>query len=112
MMDFAAGIVETTFYDDDNDKIVTRTTYDNSAVLSANEAERNAAPEFGRYKGNFVHVGRIDEGDVVRLKNMGYNLLSHDPEEYRRALMYIQGNEPNLLTVPGKPFAKIRPKWI
>lgn len=111
-MDLASGIVETTFYDDDHDKIVTRTTYDNSDVLAANEVERNSASEFGRYKGNFVHVGRIDEGDVVRLKNMGYNLLSNDPEEYRRALLYIQSNEPYLLTVPGRPFAKVRPTWV
>jgi hypothetical protein len=103
---------ETTFYDDEKDRIVTRTTYDNSAVLEANAEQRNAAPESGRYKGNFVHVGRIDEGDVVRLKNIGYNLLSPDPEEYRRALLYIQSNEPHLLTVPGRPFAKVRSQWV
>lgn len=107
-----SGIVETTFYDDDHDRVVTRTTYDNSAVLSANEVARNDSPEFGRYKGNLVHVGRIDEGDVIRLKNMGYNLLSPDPDEYRRALLYIQSNEPNLLTVPGRPFAKVRQTWV
>lgn len=107
-----SGIVDRTFYDSDHDRIVTKTTYDNSAVLAANEISRNDSVEFGRYKGNFVHVGRIDEGDVIRLKNMGYNLLSNDPEEYRRALLYIQSNEPNLLTVPGRPFAKIRNKWI
>lgn len=106
------GIVESTFYDEEKEQIVTRTTYDNSDVLAANQSQRNQAPEFGRYKGNLVHVGRIDEGDVVRLKNMGYNLLSPDPEEYRRALLYIQSNEPNLLTVPGRPFAKVRPKWV
>lgn len=106
------GLVETTFYDEDHDRMVVRTTYDNSTVLAENDAQRKQASEFGRYKGNFVHVGRIDEGDVVRLKNMGYNLLSPDPEEYRRALLYIQSNEPNLLTVPGRPFAKVRPKWV
>lgn len=103
---------ETLHFDEDKERVVIQTTYDNSDVLAANKAERNAAPEFGRYKGNLVHVGRIDEGDVVRLKNMGYNLLSHDPDEYRRALLYIQSNEPNLLTIPGRPFAKVRPKWV
>lgn len=105
-------MIETAFYDEQADKLVVKTTYDNTGVLAANEAQRNLAAEFGRYKGNLVHVGRVDAGDVTRLKNMGYNLLSPDPEEYRRALMYIQSNEPNLLTVSGKPFAKVRPKWV
>jgi hypothetical protein len=51
-------------------------------------------------------------GDVQRLINMGYNLLSPDPEEVRRTLLYIQSNEPDLLTVNKKPFAKVRTRWL
>ncbi|MEN9839251.1 MAG: hypothetical protein RL177_730 [Bacteroidota bacterium] len=46
------------------------------------------------------------------MKNIGYNLLSPDADEVRRALLYIQSNEPLLLTVPGKPFASVRQKWV
>lgn len=102
---------EDTTYIESEDKLVVTTTYDNSDVLEANKADRNAASETARYKGTMVHVGRIDEGDVLRLHNMGYKLLSPDPEEYKRALLYIQANEPWLLTKPGKPIAKKRAIW-
>ena len=104
-------MIERSTYDDMTGQMITETIYDNSAVLEANLAQRNAAPETGRYKGKFVHVGRIHEGDVLRLRNMGYNLMSPDPEEYKRALLYIQSNEPHLLTIPGRPIAKRRAKW-
>lgn len=109
------SIKTTSFYDEAEDRLIVRTTYDNSDVLEANKVQRNAASEFGRYKSKntqLVHVGRIDEGDVIRLKNIGYNLLSPDKDEWRRALLYIQQNEPYLLTVPGKPFAKNKLTWV
>ena len=51
-------------------------------------------------------------GDIVRLKNEGYNLLSPDPEEVKRALLHIQSNERYMLTVPGTPIAKKQQKWV
>lgn len=105
-------LIERKTYDELEDKIVTETIYDNSEVLRVNAAERAEAPEVGRYKGNLAHVGRIHMGDVTRLANLGYDILSADPDEVRRALLYVQSNEPHLLTVPGKPFAKVRPKWV
>lgn len=104
-------VLERTVYDERDNKMVTQTVYDNTAVLEANKRAQNDAPEFGRYKGDLCHVGRVHMGDVTRLKNIGYDLLSADPEEVRRTLLYIQSNEPHLLTVPGKPFAKVRPQW-
>lgn len=104
-------IKELVTYDEMEDKLIVETQYDNSATIEQNKADINSAPEFGRYKGNLCHVGRINEGDVVRLKNMGYNLLSPDPDEWKRALLYIQQNEPYLLTVPGKPISKKRMAW-
>lgn len=106
---------ETTTYDASTDKMVVKTTYDNSLTLQENLDQRIASPETGRYKSRndqLIHVGRIEEGDVIRLKNIGYNLLSADREEWRRALLYIQQHEPHLLTVPGKPFAKTKKVWI
>lgn len=93
------------------DKVIVKTTYDNTDVIEANKTARNAVSRGERYKGDFVRVGRIHEGDVIRLRNLGYDLLSPDPEEWKRALLYIQTHEPYLLTVEGRPFAKKRVKW-
>ena len=111
LVDVIGDVIETTVYDERDDRMVVKTTYDNSAVIDANKEAQATATNFGRYSGNLVHVGRIHLGDVTRLKNLGYDILSSDPQEVRRALCYIQSNEPHLLTVPGKPFAMVRPKW-
>lgn len=103
---------EETKYDELADKIVVNTVYDNSDVLALNAAQRAEKVDGQQFKGNgLVHVGRVDMGDVVRLKNLGYDLLSPDRDEVRRALLYIQSNEPYLLTVNKKPFAKRRNRW-
>lgn len=102
---------ETTGYDAETDSLLIRTEYDNSAVLAANLQARNEAPEFGRYKGNLVKVGSIHLGDVTRLKNEGFDLLSPDPEEVKRALLHIQSNERALLTVPGRPIGLRHHAW-
>jgi hypothetical protein len=106
-----SDLIETTLYDERDDKMIVKTTYDNSALLEQNKAERNAAPEFGRYKGNLVKVGSIHMGDIARLKTMGYDVLAADPAEARRALLYIQSNEPHLMTVPGTPIARAKTSW-
>lgn len=107
-----SDLVRTTIYDELEDKLINRVTYDNTAVLALNDAQRKERPEgYGKYKGNLVHAARLHLGDIERLKNMGYNLLSPDKDEVRRALVYIQQNEPQLLTVEGKPFATHRNTW-
>lgn len=105
------GIVETSYFDERDQKMVTKTTYDNSDIVKANVEAQNTASETQRYKGNLVHAARVHMGDIVRLKAQGYDLLSPDPAEVRRALCYLQSNEQQLLTVPGKPFALRRNKW-
>lgn len=107
-----SDLVRTTIYDEIEDKLINRVTYDNTAVLELNADQRKERPEgYGKYKGNLVHAARLHLGDIERLKNMGYNLLSPDKDEVRRTLVYIQQNEPHLLTVEGKPFAKHRNTW-
>lgn len=91
--------------------MVVTTTYDNSAVLELNKREKVERAGMGKYKGNLVHVARVHMGDIVRLKGLGYDLLSPDPEEVRRGLLYLQSEEAGMLTVDGKPFAKKRAKW-
>lgn len=103
---------ETTHYDEASDSLIVKTAYDNRALLAENLAERNAANETGRYKGNLVKVGSIHLGDIQRLKNEGFNLLSADPDEVKRALLHIQSNERALLTMPGTPIGKRKQTWL
>lgn len=107
--------MEKMHYIEDKDQLVIETIYETSDVLEQNMRERNAASEFGRYKTArptaLVKVASFPVEHIEALKNRGYNLLSPDQAEVRRALMYIQENEPHWLTVPGKPFALHRPQW-
>lgn len=112
MTDIKSDFVETKHYDESDDRLIVKKTYDNTDVLKQNHEERVAKPEHQKYKGNFVKVGSLHKGDVERLINMGYNILSPDPEEHKRALLYIQQNEPHLLTVNGKPFSKKKSVWV
>jgi hypothetical protein len=107
----SADLVETTHYDEASDSLVVKTSYDNREVLAQNLIARNASPETGRYKGNLVHIGSIHLGDIQRLKNQGFNLLSPDPDEVKRAMLHIQSNERHLLTVPGTPIGKKKTQW-
>lgn len=99
-------------YNEVEDKVVVNTVYDNTDVLALNAAQRAEKVDGKQFKGNMAHVARIDMGDVQRLHNLGYNLLSPDPDEVRRALLYIQQNEPHLMTVNKKAFAKKRGIWV
>lgn len=103
-------------YIESEDKLVIETIYDPTKTLEANEADRQDRPEHGKYRTvrdtQLVKVASVDMDHIVALKNQGYDLLSADPDEFRRALVYIQNNEPHWLTVNGKPFATWRPKWV
>lgn len=98
-------------YDESNDSLIVKTSYDNSAVMAENIMTKNLQPETGRYKGNLVKVATIHLGDVVRLKNLGYNLLSPDPDEVKRALLYIQSEEKAHMCMPGTPIGKRKQSW-
>lgn len=107
-----SNLIQTSFYNDEKDELIVKTSFDNSAVLESNLRDRNSFPETGGYKGNFVKVASIDEGDIIRLKNEGFNILSPDPDEVKRALLHIQTNERHLLTVTGTPIAKKKTTWV
>ena len=93
-------------------KMVTHLSLDIEPLLNQNMEERLAQPKACQYKGKtLVKVASFSETDVNRLKNLGYNLLSPDPEEVKRALLYVQQNERYFLTVNGTPFAKKKTWW-
>lgn len=104
-------LIETSHYDEASDSLTIRTSYDSSRVIAENIMTKNLQPETGRYKGNLVKVATIHLGDVVRLKNLGYNILSPDPDEVKRALLYMQSEEQAMMLMPGKPIGKKRQSW-
>lgn len=96
-----------------DDKLVVRTVYDPTETIEANKEARAIAPKHRVSNGKLLtKVMEIDEGHIIALKNKGYNLLSPDPAEWKRALLYIQQNEPVWLTVNGKPIAEFRQRWV
>ncbi|MCK5604710.1 hypothetical protein KAR91_22665 [Candidatus Pacearchaeota archaeon] len=105
---------EDLIYNEAEDSLTVAVSYDAEPVLEQNKAIKNSlnSKAIKKYEGNLVHAASFDEGDVIRLKNIGYNILSPDPSEVRRALVYIQENESHLLLVHGKPFTTQRIKWI
>jgi hypothetical protein len=106
-----SDLVETSHYDEASDSLVVKTSYDSRSVIAENIMTKNLQPETGRYKGNLVKVASIHLGDVVRLKNLGFNILSSDPDEVKRALLYIQSKEKSLMSMPGTPIAKKKQSW-
>jgi hypothetical protein len=99
-------------YIDAEDKLVVTTTYDASAAMEQAAILRADKPVQIGSKGNaLVLAAVIPDGHIVALKNMGYDLLSPDPAEFRRALCYIQSEQANFMAMEGKPFAVHKNKW-
>lgn len=103
--------MERLHYIEEGDKLVTETIYDPTEVIEANRIERIANGKARLSDTRMVKVASIHEDHVTALHNQGYKLYSSDPAEVRRTLCYIQENEPDWMTVEGKPFAMWRPKW-
>lgn len=105
--------MERSTYIESEDRLVVETIYDPSATIEANREARALAPKHHISNGKLLtKVMDIDADHIVALKNLGYNLLSPDPDEWKRALLYIQANEPVWLTVNGKPIASFRQRWV
>lgn len=102
---------ETVTYDQLENKIVTKYEQDVQPILEQNHFIRSCENEHGKYKEKLVHAVSISEVDVLRLKHLGYDLMSPDQDERRRALMYIQQNEKQWLVTNGKPFSRKIKKW-
>lgn len=106
-------LAENYSYIPEKDQLVVETLYDPAETIEANKEERALAPKHRISNGKaLVKVMDIDEEHILALINKGYNLLSPDPDEWRRALLYIQSNEPVWMTVNGKPIATFRQRWI
>lgn len=99
-------VTESISYDENTDMLIVERWQDVEPILKANAAARRACPEFGKYKKTLTPLISLSQVDVDRLYALGYDILSPDKEEERRALLYIQRHEPHLMRVTGKPLAK------
>jgi hypothetical protein len=106
-------LAESRLYDEATDSLTVQTVYDPTATIEANKEERLTAPKHHISNGKaLVKVMDIDAEHVLALRNQGYDLLSPDPDEWKRVLLYIQQNEPVWMTVNGKPIASFRQRWV
>ena len=106
--------MEKVHYLEPEDRLVIETIYDPSEVIEANKAQRNSGERVtvGSKGQQLVHVARIDMDHLVALKNMGYHLLSPDPQEVKRALLYVQSMENDWMVVGGKPISEKKQVWL
>lgn len=101
-------------YIPEKDQLVIETVYDASAVVENNKAIRNSGERvvFGSKGQQMLKVASIDMDHITALRNMGYDLMSPDPAEVKRALLYVQANEQAWMLVDGKPIADKKQVWI
>lgn len=104
--------MERTTYDELEDKVVVETIYDPTATIEQNAIDRANGPVMVGSKGQqMMRVASIPMEHLIKLEQMGYDILSSDPDERRRALTYIQQNEQVWMTTDKQVFARSRPKW-
>lgn len=99
-------------YIEAEDKLVVETTYDAAPTIENNAKIRTGYPVTIGSKGQrMVLAASVPLEHVTALKNLGYDLLSPDQQEVRRALCFIQSEQAAFLTTDKKMFALHRPKW-
>lgn len=104
--------MEKTEYIESEDKLVVTTTYDATQAMEDAARLRASRPvQIGSKGQELTLAAVIPMEHIVALKNLGYDLLSPDPAEYRRALCYIQSEQANFMAIEGSPFAMHRNKW-
>jgi hypothetical protein len=99
-------------YIESEDKLVCETIYDAEPALRQAEAARQQGKVQIGSKGQGLTLACVIPAEhIVALKNEGYNLLSPDPAEFRRALVYIQQNQQRFMATDKKVFSTHKPKW-
>lgn len=101
-------------YIPEKDQLVIETIYNPTEVIEENKRIRNSGEKvvFGSKGQQMVKVASIDMDHIVALKNLGYDLLSPDPAEVKRALLYVQTHENDWMLVDGKPIGEKRQTWV
>ncbi len=100
-------------YIEHDDKLTIVTTYDAEPAIREAEAARQAGKvQMGSKGQELVLACVIPMEHIEKVKNEGHgDLLSPDPAEYRRALVYIQQNQQAFMATDKKVFSTKKPKW-
>lgn len=101
-------------FDNIEGKLYEETIYDSTPVIEANKALRNAGErEYLGSKGQrMLKVASIPVEHIEALRNMGYDLLSPDRDEVKRALLYVQAMQNDFMSVDGKPISDKHQVWV
>ncbi len=93
-------------------KIITKTTYDVEPTFEQNAALRAQGPVVIGSKGQSLTLAAsVPMEHVLALKNMGYDLLSPDRDEMRRALVFLQSEQGKFMTTDKKVFTTRHQRW-
>lgn len=100
-------------YIESEDKLVCETIYDTESALNEAEASRQAGDVLIGSKGQqMLKACVIPAEHILKVKEeSGYDLLSPDPDQWRRALVYIQQNHQRFMATDKKVFSVHKPKW-
>lgn len=104
--------MERTTYIESEDRLVVETIYDaQDALDEAAAARAQGKVQIGSKGQELTLACVIPLEHITALRNMGYDLLSPDPAEHRRALVYIQQNQQLFMATDKKVFSVHKPKW-
>ena len=93
-------------------KIITKTTYDVEPTFEQNAQLRASGPVVVGSKGQSLTLAAsVPMEHVLALKNMGYDLLSPDRDEMRRALVFLQSEQGKFMTTDKKVFTTRHQRW-
>lgn len=104
--------MEKVSYIESEDKLVIETIYDPTPTIElAAELRQRGDVTVGSKGQEMLLAAVIDLDHITALKNEGYDLMSADPDERRRTLVYIQNNQQKFMATDRNVFARTRPKW-
>jgi hypothetical protein len=107
-------IAETRDYIPELDRLVVTTTYDaEPAMQEAEEARQRGGVMIGSKGQQMLKACVLPLEHIQRVKQeSGYDLLSPDPDQWRKALAYIQQNHQRFMATDKKVFTgRKTPKW-
>jgi hypothetical protein len=107
--------MERTTYIESEDRLVVETIYDaEPAMREAEEARQMGGVLVGSKGQQMLKACVIPVEHIQRVKQeSGYDLLSPDPDQWRKALLYIQQNHQRFMATDKKVFTgQETKKWV
>ena len=108
-------LAENYTYIESEDRLVVETIYDvEPAMREAEEARQRGGVVVGSKGQELLKACVIPMEHIMRVKEeSGYDLLSPDPAQWRRALQYIQQNHQKFMATDKKVFTgREAKKWV